>query len=265
LTDGKNLTKGKDNPVYQEGLLETASGTTITLVRRRNMYLFTMVFIFLTIFGIFTEIVMMQNNRFAAMKTGGAQEMLTWHGAVVSAARYRINSAGNLVFPNWGLAGTPCTVVASGQIPDATMPATCQDAQPAVARLDSLVVAMPAVLNTHNLLPTNYSASTRFNSMIFTSTDGTRLAATFINPVAGDPNAVLNPTGLTASQLTRQLIRSGSERFNFGYVVGNQLQPASLLETSTPGVFIGNYTIPAGLIAPAGPLVSGAIALFTPL
>jgi hypothetical protein len=50
------------------------------------MYLFSLLLILLTILGLFTQILAQQNSRFSAMKTGGAQQMLVWHSAVLAAA-----------------------------------------------------------------------------------------------------------------------------------------------------------------------------------
>lgn len=246
------------------------------------MYLFTLVFILLTIFGVFTEIVALQNNRFAAMRSGGAQQMLSWHAAAVTAARY--TAGGTLIYPNWGVAGTPCTIIASGQVPAPGMPAVCPDLRPGPGNdmlLDGFVIALPANTpgNTINLLPVGYNANTRFNSVILTDAGGTntRLAVTFIQPLvtatASDPIA---PVGLNTTQLYRQFLRLGVEKFGFGYVVNNQLQPAASLndipvaQGGSGAIVNGIYTLPTALVFnaatnPTGPIRSGALALFTPL
>ncbi len=234
------------------------------------MYLFTLVFIFLTIFGVFTQIVTMQNNRFAAMRTGGAQQMLQWHTAAVASARYN-NAAGARVFPTWGVAGTPCTILASTQALGAGMPAACQDVQPAAMQLDALTIALPALTpgNTLNMLPAGYDTNLRFNTVILTDIGGsnTRLAVTFMGPPASaDPNEPLPPLGLTGGQLYRELLRLNVEKYNFGYMVNNQLQPAARPDPAVSGA----YTLPAALVFnavtnPTGPMRAGALALFTPL
>lgn len=232
------------------------------------MYLFTLVFIFLTIFGVFTQIVTMQNNRFAAMRTGGAQQMLSWHTAAVAAARY--TRAGTPVFPTWGIAGTPCTIQASAQVPLAGMPAVCPDATAASMVLDALLVANPVNAgDTLNMLPVNYDTNLRFNTVILTDIGGsnTRLAVTFMGPPASaDPNEPLPPLGLTGSQLYRELLRLNVEKYNFGYMVNNQLQPAARPDPAVSGA----YTLPVALVFnaatnPTGPMRAGALALFTPL
>lgn len=233
------------------------------------MYLFTLVFIFLTIFGVFTQIVTMQNNRFAAMRTGGAQQLLTWHTTAVTAARYTL--AGARVFPTWGVAGTPCTILASAQPLAAGMPAACLDVQPAAMQLDALTIALPALTpgNTLNMLPPNYDTNLRFNTVIVTDAGGsnTRLAVTFMGPPASaDPNEPLPPLGLTGSQLYRELLRLNVERFNFGYATNGVLQPAARPDPTVSGA----YTLPAALVFnavtnPTGPVRTGALVLFTPL
>lgn len=220
------------------------------------MYLFTMVFIFLTIFGVFTEIVTLQNNRFAAMKTGGAQQLVTWHSAVVTAARYTRN--GTAVFPTWGTVANPCSVMVTAQVAPAAAPA-CQDALAANAKLDALVIAIGPTV-TLNLLPVAYdTVNTRFNSIILTDASGTnsRVAITFIGPAA-TADTPIAPTGMTTSQIYRQLIRSNIDRSSFGYVNANVIQPSAQLDPSVSGA----YNIPAALV---GTIPSGAIALFTPL
>lgn len=234
------------------------------------MYLFTLVFIFLTIFGVFTQIVTMQNNRFASMRTDSAQQMLLWHTAAVASARYS-NSVGAQVFPTWGVAGTPCTILASTQVLGAGMPAACQDVQPAAMQLDALTIALPALTpgNTLNMLPAGYDTNLRFNTVILTDIGGsnTRLAVTFMGPPASaDPNEPLPPLGLTGGQLYRELLRLNVEKYNFGYMVNNQLQPAARPDPAVSGA----YTLPATLVFnavtnPTGPMRTGAIALFTPL
>ncbi|MGB4101831.1 MAG: hypothetical protein WBK91_08010 [Alphaproteobacteria bacterium] len=224
------------------------------------MYLFTLIFIFLTIIGVFTEVLSMQNSRFFARQVSGASVIATWHNAVVDAARYR--TAANLpAFPNWGAGGTACTVLATGAaaLPQA---AACPDASGAAdAMLDTLVIA-PGPVTVTTVLPPLFTA--RFQSVIFTSTTGNaRLAVTFINPPA-NANDVVAPTGYTMSQLYRQLGRLNLDKSTYGYVVGTQLQPAA-----PPAAGAGFFGIPNGpgpvpdLIAPTGPIQNGALALFT--
>lgn len=224
------------------------------------MYLFTLIFIFLTIIGVFTEVLSMQNNRFFARQITGASLLATWHNAVVDAARYR--AGGVLAFPNWGAPGTACTVLANGAAASAQAPA-CPDAGGALAAamLDNLIIA-PGPVTVTTLLPPMFAA--RFQSVIFTSpTNNARLAVTFINPPANANDAVA-PTGYTISQLYRQLGRLNLDKSAYGYVVGTQLQPAA-----PPLAGAGNYNILNGpgpvpdLIAPTGPIRNGALALFT--
>ena len=226
------------------------------------MYLFTLIFIFLTIIGVFTEVLTLQNNRFFARQITGASIIATWHNAVVDAARYN-NAAGVRAFPNWGAPGTACTVLAAGAAALPQAPA-CPDAgggaPPADAMLNNLVIA-PGPTTVTTLLPPMFSA--RFQSVIFTTTNGsnTRLAVTFINPPA-IANSVVPPTGYTISQLYRQLGRLNLDKSAYGYVVGNQLQPAATQ------VGAGIYSIPTGLPGPNPDLSviqNGALALFTPI
>lgn len=230
------------------------------------MYLFTLVFILLTIFGVFTEIVTLQTNRFAAMRTGGAQQLLAWHAATVTAARFSVG--GIAAFPNWGTAANPCSIVAGAQAPIAGMPAVCRDALGVAAmQLDALVVAAG---NTINFLPVGMNANNlRFNTLLATDTGGTntRLAITFIGPRgAQTSDTPLAPVGLTTTQLQRQLLRLNVEKTGFGYVVGGQLQPAASPDPAVNGI----YTLPAALVFnavtnPTGPIRAGDLALFTPL
>ncbi len=240
---------------------------------RRGMYLFTLVFIFLTIFGVFTQIVTMQNNRFAAMRTSGAQQMLTWHAAAVASARY--SRAGTRVFPNWGVAPNPCTIQAAPQTLLAGMPLVCLDATSNPMSLGALIVASPVNAgDTLDMLPPNYDTNLRFNTVIVTDAGGsnTRLAVTFIGPPASaDPNEPLPPLGLTGGQLYREMLRLNVEKYNFGYMVNNQLQPAAaLFDPASNTTITGAYTLPAALVFnaatnPTGPMRAGALALFTPL
>lgn len=229
------------------------------------MYLFTLVFIFLTIIGIFTEVLTMQNNRVSAREITGASSMLTWHGAAIVAARWSVGGAPS--FPSWGVPATPCTLIAAGQAAPPLLPAPeCPDNDGVLgtnAQLNNLRVA-PAITVT-TLLPTQYVA--RYNSIMFTA-NNVRLAVTFINPNPADANAPLPPTGLTGSQLYRQLRRLNVDPSIYGYVAGSVLQPAAAPDPATPGS--GAYTIPAALVFdaivnPAGPIMNGAIAVFTPL
>ena len=250
------------------------------------MYLFSLVFILLTVFGLFAEIVALQNNRFAAMKTGGAQQMLTWHTAAVMAARYSVGGAE--IFANWGPAagGGPCTIQTDTSPPPPTpLPGTirCRDyrdlpAPPFQAYLDALNVS---ATQTINLLPVNYDkANLHFDTIILTDASGTntRLAVTFIGPAAavnGSLNVPVAPVGMTTTQLYRQLLRMNVDKFGFGYVINNQLQPASELSdtygTNNSGsTASGSYTLPPAVVFdattnPTGPIRSGALALFTPL
>ncbi len=228
------------------------------------MYLFTLIFIFLTIIGVFTEVLTLQNNRFFTRQITGASMIATWHNAVVDAARYN-TAAGVRAFPNWGAPGTACTAMATGSVALLQAPA-CPDAGGAAANalLNNLVIAPGPTPPVTTLLPPLFTA--RFQSVIFTSTNGnTRLAVTFINPPV-NANDVVPPTGYTMSQLFRQLGRLNVDKSAYGYVVGNQLQPAA-----SPAAGIGNYGIPTGafappdLISPNGPIQNGALALFTPI
>ncbi len=111
-----------------------------------TMYLFTLVFILLTVFGVFTEIVALQNTRFAAMRTGGAQQLVAWHSSTVTAARYSVGGVAS--FPTWGTAVNPCSIVAGAQAPIAGMPVICRDALGVnPMRLDALVVAAGNTIN----------------------------------------------------------------------------------------------------------------------
>jgi hypothetical protein len=231
-----------------------------------TMYLFTLVFILLTVFGIFTEIVALQNNRFAAMRTGGAQQMVAWHASTVTAARHSVGGAA--AFPNWGTAVNPCSIVAGAQAPIGGMPAVCRDALGVAAmRLDALVVAAG---NTINFLPAGMNANNMlFNTVLATDAGGsnTRLAITFIGPRgAQNANAPLAPVGMNTTQLNRQLLRLNVEKTGFGYVVNGQLQPAASPDPTVNGI----YTLPPALVFnaatnPTGPIRAGDLALFTPL
>jgi hypothetical protein len=235
------------------------------------MYLFSLVFILLTVLGLFAEIVGLQNSRFAAMRTGGAQQLVEWHGGVVQAGRYSVgggqvfNQPGN----RWG-GLAPCTLLATGQALAVGMPAACPDAAGAnPARLDNLVIAAAAPPNPVNLLPTNYDPAIRLNTIIFTDAGGssTRVAVTFIGPdAAANADTPLAPLGMSTSQLYRQLLRLNVDKFSFGYVTGNLLQPAARPDAAVSGA----YTLPPALVFnaatnPTGPLRPGALALFTPL
>lgn len=228
------------------------------------MYLFTIVFIFLTIIGVFTEVLSLQNNRFFTRQITGASILATWHNAAVNAAHYSLGGVN--VFPNWGAGTTACTLGATGA-PAASLQAPfCPDAGGALAPalLENLVVAPATPIAT--LLPPQFTA--RFQTVIFTATNGTnaRMVVTFVNPTANasDP---LPPTGYTASQIFRQLGRLNIDKSTYGFVVGNQLQP-----TASPGAGMGNYSIrndvslvTPDLMFPNGPIVNGALVLFTPL
>ena len=228
------------------------------------MYLFTLIFIFLTIIGVFTEVLSLQNTRFYAKQITGASMVAVWHNAVVDAARYSVG--GNRVFLNWGAGITACTLRATGAPAASPQAPDCPDAGGAAtpAVLENLVVA-PGPTTVTTLLPPLFNA--RFQSVIFTSTNGNnvRLAVTFINPPA-NANDPIPPTGYTSSQLFRQLGRLNLDKSTYGYVVGGQLQPAS-----APAAGMGSYGIPNGafptpeLMSPNGPIQNGALALFTPL
>lgn len=230
------------------------------------MYLFTLVFILLTVFGVFTEIVALQNNRFAAMRTGGAQQLVAWHSSTVTAARYSVGGVAS--FPTWGTAINPCSIVAGAQAPIAGMPVICRDALGVAAmRLDALVVAAG---NTINFLPAGMNANNmQFNTVLATDIGGTntRLAITFIGPRgAQTSDTPLAPVGMTTTQLQRQLLRLNVEKTGFGYVVNGQLQPTASPDPAVNGI----YTLPAALVFnavtnPAGPIRTGDLALFTPL
>ena len=227
------------------------------------MYLFALVFIFLTIIGVFTEVLSLQNNRFIGKQIAGASTIETWHFAVVNAARYAIG--GTPVFPSWGAGNAACTVGSTNGIP-ANFPLQaplCIDASGngTAALLDSLLVAPGPTPAVTTMLAPNFVA--RFQTVIFTSPSpgNTRLAVTFMNP-GTNINDPIPQTGYTMSQLYRQLGRTGMDRSTYGYVVNGQLQPAA-----TPIGTAGNYIIPNGpfptpqLMSPNGPLQNGAIAL----
>lgn len=239
------------------------------------MYLFSLLFILLTVIGLFTQIVAQQNNRFAAMKTAGAQQMLVWHGAVVAAARYTVggvqvfNNPAPNPLPNivWGGAA-PCVVLGSvSQTPPGGL-TPCPDitGSTSAPSLVSLTVSTGPNL-TVRLLPQGYDTSIAFNSIIFTPVGTTqRVALTYIGPSAAGVEQPLDPIGMTASQIFRQLKRSPLDPTIYGYLTNNVLQPSVPLDPQVTGA----YTVPANLLFnaatnPTGPLRSGALALFTPL
>ncbi|MEJ0063246.1 MAG: hypothetical protein WDO70_08605 [Alphaproteobacteria bacterium] len=234
------------------------------------MYLFTLIFIFVTIVGLFTQVLAMQNTRFIGRQTGGAQQMLAWHSAVVQAARWSIVNPPNPpapAFPGWGVTTqNPCTIYATAQVAWPGAPAQCIDnsgVPPALAFVDNLAIDANPLNNVRSLLPAGFA--TRFRSVIFTA-NNTRLVVTFVQPDAtGDANAILPPVGLTASQLYRQFGRLEVDRGAFGYAVGTRLQPAAAATTTDAAGApvningLGVYDIPGGVVPP------GAIALFTPI
>lgn len=242
------------------------------------MYLFSLLFILLTILGLFTQILAQQNNRFAAMKTGGAQQMLVWHSAVVAAARYTVggvqvfNNPAPNPLPNivWGGAA-PCTV----GLPPPPAPPPPPPPPPVPACLDangfpnSLIALVPITASPTSirLLPEGYDTNIAFNSIIFTPVGTTqRVALTYIGPSLAGAEQPLDPIGMTASQIFRQLKRSPLDPSLYGYLTNNLLMPSVPMSQTITGA----YTVPANLLFnaatnPTGPLRPGALALFTPL
>jgi hypothetical protein len=118
-----------------------------------------------------------------------------------------------------------------------------------------------------NLLPEGYDSTIAFNSIIFIPAGTTqRVAVTFIGPSTAGAEQPLDPIGMTASQIFRQLKRSPIDPSLYGYLTNNLLMPSVPMSEQVTGA----YNVPANLLFdaatnPTGPLRPGALALFTPL
>jgi hypothetical protein len=249
------------------------------------MYLFTMLFLLLTIIGIFTQIVSAQNLRFAANKISGAEQMLAWHGAAAKAAQYGFNNF--TVFNNptptapfqnivWGDAAGACSLLVAGQ-PDITGIVRCRDAtnlQPAA--LDNLQVD-PNDLGASRittLLPAGYNLNNFFTTIVFSVptglSAGSRLVMTYLNPNPIDADAPVQPIGLSTSQIFRQVKKIKYDTNGYGYVVAGVLRPAGQINSPGAPALNLSYDLPIGLLFnaatnPTGPVRNGAFVLFTPL
>lgn len=208
------------------------------------MYLFTFIFLLITILGLFTHVYALQSARIMGKQTVAAQQMMAWHYGAVTAAKDAANIAFLPAHPE-GCRLSPATTKYTGY-PGFTV----------------LGTACPTKIQDIHL-PYNYSIGTLPWETITFKSGSSQYVVTFVPPLA-DGSAPLQPVGVTGSDLLRQLLRVDSQTPSIGTVTGTDCASRLMTPTTQPSSAV-TLSYPVPKLLPTCYIPVGSVAIYTQL